>query len=89
MTCLAFILLPLGLAALYMIVWVIQDKPGCGEALVGVVLALLYPLTVPIASIFLAAKDLFWGKEKGEDLTFMKGLKMFEHLGEYFFFCIL
>ena len=44
-------------------------------------LALLYPLSVPVASIYLAARELYSGKDKEEDLTFMKGLKMFEHLG--------
>ena len=52
-------------------------------------LALLYPLTVPAVSIYWAAKELFLGEDKEENLTVMKALKMFEHLGQYFLFNIL
>ena len=57
-------------------------------SLVQLFLALLYPLWVPTQSIYYAARELFWGKDKEDDLTAMKGLKMFEHLGLYFLFSI-
>ena len=67
----------------------ITDWTGCGDALMRVFIALLYPLGVPALSIYYAARELFWGKDKEEDLNEMKGLKMFEHLGQYFLFSIL
>ena len=36
---------------------------------------------VPAVSIYCATKELFWGVDKGNNLTSMKVLKMFEHLG--------
>ena len=79
--------MPPGLCALYIIFWSILNRKGCGGALlVAVSLAALYPVFVPTGSIYLAARELFWGKD-GEGL--MKRLKMFEHLGQYFLFNIL
>ena len=49
----------------------------------GVFTVLLYPLVVPAESIYWAARELFWGEDKEYILTEMKGLKMFEHLGQY------
>ena len=69
---------------------VIKERKGSGAALLRLVfVALFYPLFVPIASIYLAAKELFWGKDRENDLTVMKGLKLFEQLGQYFLFSIL
>ena len=78
---LAFILLPPGLVVSYVILWSIKEKPECGFALWLMFLSLLYPLYVPAQSIFYAARELFWGKDRQEELTMMKGFKMFEHLG--------
>ena len=79
--------MPPGLCALYIILWSILNRKGCGDALlVAVSLAALYPVFVPAGSIYLAARELFWGKNS-EGL--MKRLKMFEHLGQYFLFNIL
>ena len=47
---------------------------------------LVYPLSVPAASIYWAARELFWGEDQEESLTRMKGWKIFEHLGQYFRF---
>ena len=87
--CLAFILLPQGLLALYWIVRSIEERPGCGDALLGVFVALMYPLLVPELSIIFSAGELFLGDDEKEVLTFTKALKMFEHLGQYFLFSIL
>ena len=61
----------------------------CCERVRNVFGALLYPLLVPVWSIFCSAIELFCGKDEEEDLTTAKGLKMFEQLGEYFLFSIL
>lgn len=50
-------------------------------------LALLYPLAVPVASIYYSGKLLVSkknGEEEGEEgaMDFLKVLKLFEHLGE-------
>ena len=86
-------MLPPGLCALFTIaVMIIQSNwrdVGCEEALLGVALALSYHLTVPAVSIYLAAKELFFGQDKERDQTTAKALKMFEHLGQYFLFRIL
>ena len=82
---LAFILLPQGLWALYAIVSLIKDRTGCWTALLRLFLAQLFPLIVPASSIYLAARELFWGEDREDDLNMMKGLKMFEHLGEFLF----
>ena len=90
-------MLPQSLYALVAIVWSIKDRTrfvhvfnlslitkhrsGCGDALYGLFLALLYPLVVPAISIYCAARELFWGEDYEKDLTDMKGLKMFEILG--------
>ena len=82
LTYLAFILLPQALCALYAIVENIKDWEGCGDSLPSLFFALLYPLWVPAESIYLAARELFWGEDKETRLTTMKGMKMFEHLGK-------
>ena len=74
---------------MFMIIVIIKEKRGCEGSLAGVFVALFYPLAVPAGSIYLAAKELFWGKDEEDILTFMKGLKLFEHLGQYFLFSIL
>ena len=82
-------MLPPGLAALWLIVWGIKERLGCGDVLLGVFFGLFYPLTVPAFSIYWAVKELFLGEDKESGLTTVKGLKMFEHLGEYLLFSIL
>ena len=52
-----------------------------GAALLLLFVALFYSLWVPAVSIYWAARELFWGKDKDFRLTKMKKLKMFEHLG--------
>ena len=73
--------MPQALCALLLIVVSIIDWPGCGTVLVMLFYALVYPLIVPAGSIYWAARELFWGEEREEALTWMNGLKMFEHLG--------
>ena len=75
------LLMPQALCALLLIVVSIIDWPGCGTVLVMLFYALVYPLIVPAGSIYWAARELFWGEDRGENLTFMTGLKMYEHLG--------
>merc|ERR1719507_775530 len=75
---LGFILLPQALATLFMIVINTTDRPGCGEALQNVFLALLYPLSVPALSIYESGKLLF----RGQDQTGTRAWRLFEHLGE-------
>ena len=70
-------MLPQALCALYVIVGIIKYRPGCGDVLVPLFFALFYPLTVPAVSIYYAARELFWGEDRGENLTFMAGLKMY------------
>merc|ERR1711879_547754 len=79
---LAFILLPQALCALAGIVISMKDRLGCGDALLGVFTSLLYPLYVPAMSIYYSGKLLLGGEDEGDNLTNMKVLKMFEHLGE-------
>ena len=79
-------MLPQALLALYWIVYSIKNRLGCGVVLAGLFIALLYPLRVPAKSIYWAARELFWGDYREKELTAMKGLKMFEHLGMYFLF---
>ena len=79
-------MLPQALLALYQIVRSIKNRRGCGDVLLSLFLALLYPLTVPALSIYCAARELFWGEDREENLNAMKGMKMFEHLGKYFLF---
>jgi len=43
---------------------------------------LLYPLFTPVAIIIIAIGEMVTGENNEADLTFWKGLKMFEHLGE-------
>ena len=59
----------------------VKNRPGCGDALCTVILAQLYHLAVPEASIYWAAKALFFGENKEIPLSFMKRMKIFEHLG--------
>ena len=73
--------MPQALCALLVIVVIINDWKGCGVALLSLVFALLYPLTVPAVSIYYAARELFWGEDREKDLTPMKEIKMFEHFG--------
>ena len=80
--------MPPGLCALFVTVIIIKDGKGCGRTLYGVLMSLLYPLWVPARSIYLTVKELFWGKDKEEELNIMKGLKMFEQLGQYFLFML-
>ena len=63
-----------------MIVINTTDRPGCGEALQNVFLALLYPLSVPALSIYESGKLLL----QGEDQTGTRAWRLFEHLGQYF-----
>ena len=81
LTCSAFLLLPQALCALFVIVFSIKNRKGCGDILVPLFLALFYPLYVPAESIYHAARELFWGEDREENLNAMKGMKMFEHLG--------
>ena len=74
-------MLPQALCALYEIVWSIKNRKGWEDVLLYLFIALIYPLRVPARSIYCAARELFWGEDREEDLTEMKGLKMFEHLG--------
>ena len=75
-------MLPQGLAALFVMAWRLKEGPGCGHILLGLTVVLLYPLAVPIPSIYWAALELIRGEDKEEALDFMKGLKIFEHLGK-------
>ena len=62
------------------------------SGILGVFFGLFYPLIVPAISIFLSGKLLLGSNDfSNEDnqLIFMKGLKIFEHLGQYFLFSIL
>ena len=81
----------MGLCALCVIVVHIKDREGCGEVLAGLILALLYPLWVPACSFCTSGISLLGREDKKEDddLTVLKGLKMFENLGQYFLFIIL
>ena len=83
---LAFIYLPTELFALVVIVVVIKvrERSWGDDLIVAVTLGALYPLYIPAAAIFLAARELFWGEDKEEDLTTMKAFKMFQLLGQYF-----
>ena len=51
-------------------------------------LALLAPLTVPALSIYFAARQLFWGKDKEDELDTLKVVRLFEHLGEICLFSV-
>ena len=88
---LAFIYLPTELFALVVIVVVIKvrERSWGDDLIVAVSLGALYPLYIPAATIFLAARELFRGKDKEDDLFWMKAFTMFEHLGQYFLFSIL
>ena len=57
-------MLPQGLCTLYAIMMAVKNRPGCGDALCTVILAQLYHLAVPEASIYWAAKALFFGENK-------------------------
>ena len=59
----------------------IKYRDVCGVAPLSLFFGLLYPLYVPALSIYWAARELFWGEDREESLTRMKGFKMFEHLG--------
>ena len=74
-------MLPQALCALVLIFLSIKNRKGCENGLLGLFQALLYPLVVPAASIIWAARELFWGEYRQDDLTYMKGWKLFEHLG--------
>ena len=90
LTCLAFILLPQLLSTLFTIVTSIKNRGRCGDTLLYVFVGgLLYPLALPISSIYLSASQLLTGEDEEERLTSMKGMKIFEHLGQYFLFIIL
>ena len=67
--------------ALLALVLIVECRKGCGAVLLFLFYALLYPLLVPALSIYWAAEELFWGKDREKVLTAMKGYKMFEHLG--------
>ena len=82
-------MLPQALFALFVIVRNIKNRDGCRDALKVLFGALLYPLVVPALSIYWAARELFLGEDKEGDLGWMKAMKMFEHLGQYFLFSIL
>ena len=75
-------MLPQALCALVLIFLSIKNRKGCENGLLGLFQALLYPLVVPAASIIWAARELFWGEYRQDDLTYMKGWKLFEHLGK-------
>ena len=75
-------MLPQALCALVVGVAVsIKYRDVCGVAPLSLFFGLLYPLYVPALSIYWAARELFWGEDKEKDLSDMKGMKMFEHLG--------
>ena len=76
------------LCTLYFIVEIIKYRPGCGDVLLSLFLALLYPLTVPALSIYFAARQLFWGKDKEDELDTLKVVRLFEHLGENCLFSV-
>ena len=83
-------MLPQLLSTLFVIVMVIKHGERCGDALGMVFLSgPLYPLLVPARTIVLAGRQLLSGENKENDLAAMKGMKMFEHLGQYFLFIIL
>ena len=83
-------MLPQLLCALSMIVYSIAAEEGCGDVLLaGFIFGLLYPLVVPAVTIYQSLKILCGDKDKYDWLTFMKGFKIFEHLGQYFLFIIL
>ena len=64
-----------------------RDKNG----LKFLIFSTLYPVSVPALSVYLSCKEIFLGEDWTEgpddstfDLTFMKFLKMFEHIGEFY-----
>ena len=66
-----------------------ERNVGCGEILkmnleFVFLYVLLYPLAVPATSLYVSAKLLRGGEDEKDDQTTVKGLKMFEHLGQYF-----
>ena len=71
----------MGLSTLFMIVYSIKKRQGCGDALVGLFTALLYPLSIPAVSIYYSGKVLLGWEDKNDWLEVIKGAKMFEHLG--------
>ena len=83
LTCLAFILLPQLLSAFFWIVCMMNNGGFLKEFLCY---GLLYPLAVPVTSIYTSAKLLRGGEYQDLNLRGMKLLKMFEHLGQYFHF---
>ena len=50
----------------------------------------LYPVSVPVRSVYCSCREIFLGEDWTEDtvtvfdLTGMKMLKMFEHIGEFY-----
>ena len=51
------------------------------------IISVLYPVSVPAWSVYLSCREIFldedWTDTLDFDLTTMKALKMFEHIGEF------
>ena len=74
------------MSTLYLLTLWIKVRPAVGDAFGLLFIALLYPLIVPTASIYCSAKLLLLGEDRDAErrLALMKGIKMFEQLGQYF-----
>ena len=84
-----FILTPHVLCILYAIFAIIVDGDYDKDDLKLFIISALYPVSVPAFSVYLSCRQLFLGEDwtdtdKGFDLTGMKFLKMFEHIGEFY-----
>ena len=68
---------------------IIAIKAGDKNGLKLFILSALYPVSVPAWSVYMSCREIFLGEDWTEgpddyDLSGMKFLKMFEHIGEFY-----
>ena len=74
---------------LFAIYLIIHDRVYDKDSLKSFIFSALYPVSVPAWSVYCSCREIFLGEDwtdtsKDFDLTGMKMLKMFEHIGEFY-----
>ena len=86
-----FILAPHVMCFLFGLYFIIDSRGYDKDGLKFFIICALYPVSVPAWSVYFSCREIFLDEDWTEgpddstfDLTFMKFLKMFEHIGEFY-----
>ena len=84
-----FILAPQVMCFLVGIIGIIGRRDYDKEDLKIFIFSTLYPVSVPVRSVYCSCREIFLDEDWTDtdtnfDLTAMKYLKMFEHIGEFY-----